>query len=95
MDPEHFHNILSLCEAGPADDRGFREFPPKTTLSLYLAKHGVPLMVASIEALAVKGQHVHARTTKGDLYVLSLEDVFAVNIEGRAQAKSGRRAGFG
>jgi len=95
MDPEHFHSIVSLCEAAPADDRGFREFPQKTTLSLYLARNGVPLVVPMIEAIAVRGNHVHARTTKGDLYVFSLEDVFAVNIEGRAQAKSGRKAGFG
>ncbi len=37
----------------------------------------------------------HARTTKGDLYVISLEDVFAANIEGAAKSKSERRAGFG
>ena len=95
MDPEHFHDILKLCEATPADSGGFREFPQKTTLSLYLAKNGVPLTVGNIEAVAVRGMHVHARTTKGDLYVLSFEDLFAANIEGRMTPKAGRKAGFG
>ena len=60
---EHFHDILKLCDASAADSGGFREFPAKTTLSLYLAKNGVPLTVGNIEAVAVKGMHVHARTT--------------------------------
>ncbi len=95
MDPEHFHEIMAIADAGPADDRGFREFPQKTTLSLYLAKSGVPLTVPAIEAVAVKGLHVHARTTKGDLYVLSFEDIFAANVEGRVQPRAARKAGFG
>jgi hypothetical protein len=94
MSPEHINDILTLCEASAADN-GFRELPNKTTLSLYLAKAGVGLTVAQIEAINIKGSTIQARTTKGDLYVVALEDVFGANIEGRMQAKTPRKAGFG
>ncbi|GAC1352235.1 MAG: hypothetical protein NVS3B20_08100 [Polyangiales bacterium] len=95
MSPDHFQEILQLCEPGPADERGFRPFPKKTTLSLYLAKQGVPLTVGAIEAVALKGENVHARTSKGDLYIFSLQDLFAANIEGAMQVTTPRKAGFG
>lgn len=95
MTPEHVNEILKTCEASPADERGFREFPPKTTLSLYLSRGGVGLTVAAIEAMAVRGATVHARTTKGDLYLVAIDDIFAANVEGRAVAKAPRKAGFG
>lgn len=94
MSPEHLQEILELCEASTADDRGFRELPGKTALTLYLACEGVGLTISEVDALAVRGHHVQARTRKGNLFVLALEDVFAANIEGRAEPKPGRRAGF-
>ena len=94
MTPEHLNDILKICEASEGDG-GFRELPPKTTLTLYLSKGGVGLTVPSIEAIAVRGHNLQARTTKGDLYVVSLEDVFAANVEGRMKSKTERRAGFG
>jgi hypothetical protein len=94
MTPDHINEILTICEASSSEG-GFRELPNKTTLSLYLARAGVGLTVPSVEALAIKGQVIHARTNKGDLYVVPLEDVFAVNIEGRLQPKAARKAGFG
>lgn len=94
MSPEQFNDLLTLCEASPADN-GFRELPNKTTLSLYLAKNGVGSTVSQIEAINLKGSTIQARTTKGDLYVVFVEDVFGANIEGRMQAKAPRKAGFG
>jgi hypothetical protein len=94
VSPDHLQDILQICEAGTPDDRGLRELPPKTTLTLYLAKNGVGLTVPAIEAIAVRGHQVHARTMKGDLYIVTLDEIFAANIEGRAQSKSKRTAGF-
>ena len=94
MTPEHIQDILKICEATEGEG-GFRELPQKTTLTLYLSKGGVGLTVASIEAILLRGHTVQARTNKGDLYVVSLEDVFAANVEGRMKSKSERRAGFG
>lgn len=94
MSPEQIQEILKVCEATEGEG-GFRELPQRTTLSLYLSKGGVGLTVGSIEAMHVRGHAVQARTTKGDLYVFSLEDVFAANVEGRMKSKTERRAGFG
>lgn len=94
MSPESLQEILQLCEAPAADERGFRELPQKVTLTFYLAKDSVGLTVSNVEAISIRGHHMQARTSKGDLYVLSIEDVFACNIEGRAHAKRERRAGF-
>jgi len=93
MSPEQVNEILTMCEAS-AGEGGFRDLPPKTTLSLYLARNGVGMTVGSIEALALKGLSVQARTTKGEIYVFALEDVFVANVEGKAQSKTTRRAGF-
>jgi hypothetical protein len=95
MDPEHFQQILQLAGGEAADDRGFRELPQKTTLTLFFARQGAQVTVTEVEAVALKGPLVHARTTKGDLYVASLSDLLAVNVEGREKPKAGRRAGFG
>lgn len=95
MSPETFAEILALCDAAPASDQGLRDLPPRTTITLYLSRGGVGLTVASVEALALKGLGVSARTTKGDLYLIDLADIFAANIEGKAQPKATRRAGFG
>lgn len=94
MSPENLTEILQLCDASAADERGFRELPQKTTLTFYLAKDSVGLTVPNVEAVNLRGHHVQARTSKGDLYILSIEDVFACNVEGRAQSKGARRAGF-
>jgi hypothetical protein len=95
MSPETFAEILTLCDAAAPSEQGLRDLPARTTITMYLSRGGVGLTVASIEALALKGSVVHARTTKGDLYLVELQDVFAANVEGKAQPKATRRAGFG
>lgn len=91
---DQLQEILVLAGAAPADEHGFRELPQKTTLTFYVAKESVGLTVADVEALAVRGHQLQARTIKGDLYILSIEDIFACNVAGRAHARSARRAGF-
>lgn len=93
MTPENLQEILTLCEASEGE-RGFRELPQKTTLTFYLSKDAVGLTISNVEAVQQKGVQIQGRTTKGDLYVFDLSHVFAVNIEGRVNAKSARRAGF-
>ena len=95
MSPETFAETVTLCDAAAPSDQGLRDLPARTTITLYLSHGGVGLTVASVEALALKGLTVQARTTKGDLYLFDLSDIFAANIEGKAQPKASRRAGFG
>lgn len=94
MSPEQVNEILKICEATEGEG-GFRDLPQRTTISLYLAKNGVGLTVRDIEAIAVRGLTLQARSNKGELYFVSLEDVFAANVDGRVKAKAERRAGFG
>jgi hypothetical protein len=96
MSPEQLDEILNvLCEAGPEGPGGFRDLPEKVRLTLYAARNGVGLTVPTIEAVARKGLSLHARTAKGELYVVQLEDVFAANVDGKVKPKSERKAGFG
>ena len=96
MSPEQLDEILSTtCEAEPAGASGYRDLPEKVRLTLYAARGGVGLTVPEIEAVARRGLSVHARTAKGELYVVQLEDVFAASVDGKARPKTERKAGFG
>ncbi|MFI5302523.1 MAG: hypothetical protein ACHREM_30910 [Polyangiales bacterium] len=96
MSPETFAEILSLSGAAAATaDGGWRELPPKTLLTLYLARAGVGLNVPSVDAVALKGLAAQARTNKGEIYVFDLSDVFAANVEGRHEPRAKHRPGFG
>lgn len=94
MNQEIFRQMLQLCEASNPESQEFCEFAPKVTATLYAACNGVGLTIPSIEAVALRDNIVQARTVKGDLYVVQLSEIFAVHIEGKAQPKTQRKAGF-
>ncbi len=91
MIQEHLSAILDLISAKTEKD-GWSVFPDGRGLTLYAAHDGVQLAVPRVEAIAVKGGLLRARTSKGELYVLALEDVFAVAAE--AAPTQARKAGF-
>jgi hypothetical protein len=91
MTQEHLSAILDLISAKPEKD-GWFTFPDGRGLTLYVSHDGVQLTVPRLEAIAVKGGLVRARTAKGELYLVSLEDVFAAAAE--ATATQVRKAGF-
>ncbi len=74
-----------------ADNEGWSSLSDGRTLTLYVAHDGVPLTVAKVEAL-VRGPLVRARTTKGEVYIVALEDLFAVAAD--ATPTQARKAGF-
>jgi hypothetical protein len=49
--------------------------------------------VSKVEAMKLEGQLLKARTVRGEMYVIALEDAFAGQVE--AQLQGARRAGFG
>lgn len=61
-------------------------------LTLHVARDGVGLQIARVEAVVEKGALVRARTQKGEEYVFFASDVFAVLVE--APAAQARKAGF-
>jgi hypothetical protein len=91
MTQEHLSAILELISAKPDKD-GWSTFPDGRGLTLYASHGGVQLTVPRVEAIAVKSGLLRARTTKGELYLLPLEDVFAAAAE--AAPTQARKAGF-
>jgi hypothetical protein len=91
MTQEHLSAILELISAR-ADKDGWSTFPDGRGLTIYAAHDGVQLTVPRVEAIAVKAGLLRARTSKGELYLLPLEDVFAAAAE--ATATQARKAGF-
>jgi hypothetical protein len=91
MTQEHW---AALVEASGAvkDDKGFLAPPEGKLLTLYVASGGATLSVQRIEAVRHEAGLVHARTKKGETFVLALEDVFAGAVE-ETQGSS-RKAGF-
>jgi hypothetical protein len=61
-------------------------------LTLHVSHDGVGLTVSRVAALRQEGPLLFARTSKGDQFVLSLDDVFAASAE--APKEQSRQAGF-
>jgi hypothetical protein len=92
MTSDHLAALLALAEATP-DAQGWSSLPDGRHLTLHVATAGgVSLAVGRVEALKVGGPLVTARTAKGELYVVRLEDIFAGAVEG--PSNSSRKAGF-
>ncbi len=91
MTQEHLSAILDLISARSEKD-GWFVFPDGRGLTLYASHDGVQLTVPRVEAVLVKSGLMRARTSKGELYLLALEDVFAAAAE--ATPTQVRKAGF-
>ncbi len=83
--------MLAAAQA-KKDDQGWLVPAEGRQLTLYVASNGASLNVGRVEALQAEGKLLRARTVKGELYVLALEDVFAAAVE--TPSSSGRKAGF-
>ena len=92
MTEQHLSALLTAAQATKASD-GWTSASEGRLLTLYVAYNGAGLTVGRIEALRVEGEQVHARTSKGELYILALSDVYAGAVE--AATATSRKAGFG
>jgi hypothetical protein len=81
MTQDQLTAILDSISA-KTDKAGSSTLSDGRTLTLYAAHDGVQLTVSRAESITVKGGLVRARTAKGELYLLVLEDLFAVSAEG-------------
>lgn len=93
MSEEMLKAVLEAAQA-TTDKDGWVTVPEGRFLTLYVAHNGAPLTVAKVEALRLVHGIVRARSVKGQTFLLSQSDVFAVAIEGGAETASGRKAGF-
>jgi hypothetical protein len=92
MTEEHLSALLAAAEA-KKDDKGFLRAGEGRTLTLYVASSAASLTVSKVEALRAERDLLHARTTKGEVYVLALVDVYAGAVDA-SPATGGRKAGF-
>ena len=91
MTDEHLKAILQAGKASEDGD-GWSVLPDASHVTLYAARNGTNLAVNRIQALRREGELVHARTSRGELYVVHMDDLFAGAVDGTsAQA---RKAGF-
>lgn len=91
MTLEHFAALIEASGAKKGND-GFFAPPEGKVLTLYVSAGSGTLSVQRIEAVRQEQGLVHARTKKGELFVLSLLDLFAGAVE-ETQGSS-RKAGF-
>ena len=91
MTEEHLTALLSAAEA-KKDDKGWVGAADGRLFTFYVAYGGAGLTVGRVEAIKVDGKLVHARTNRGELYLLALSDVYAGAIEG--PTATSRKAGF-
>lgn len=91
MTQEHW---VALVEASGAkkDDKGFLSPPEGKLLTLYVSSGNATLSVQRIESVRLEQGLVQARTKKGELFVLALQDIFAGAVE--ETQGSTRKAGF-
>ena len=93
MTEEMFRAVLETAGAKSEKD-GWTALSEGRLMTLYAGHQGVPLTVAKVEAVKTSQRTVWARTSKGETFVLDLDDLFAAALDRGAEAASGRKAGF-
>ena len=93
MTDEMLHAVLETAGA-KLDKDGWSALPEGRLMTLYAAHGGVPLTIAKIEAVKVNQRLTWARSPKGEVYVIHLDDLFAAAMDRGHEAPSARKAGF-
>lgn len=91
MTEEHLAALLAAVEA-KKNDKGWAVASEGRSLTLYAAFEGASLTVSRVEAVRLDQKLVHARTKKGEVFVLALADLYAGCSEESPTAT--RKAGF-
>lgn len=92
MTHDMLKNVLETAGAREVD--GWSTLSDGRLLSLYVAHDGVSLTVQKIEAVRLAHAIVHARSSKGETFMIALEDVFAAAFDAGTTSPTARKAGF-
>ncbi len=92
MTNDMLKNVLETAQARESD--GWSVLSDGRLLTLYAAHDGVPLTVQKIEAVRVAHAVVHARSVKGETFMVAMEDIFAAAFDAGATSPATRKAGF-
>jgi hypothetical protein len=93
MTEEMLKAVLDTAHA-KTDKEGASTLPEGRSMTLYAAHAGVSLTVSKVESVRVSHGIVRAKNTKGETFVLSVEDLFAAAVDAGGESTSGRKAGF-
>jgi hypothetical protein len=93
MTDEMLHAVLETAGAKPDKD-GWSMLPDGRLMTLYAAHSGVSLTISKVEAVKVSQRIAWARSSKGETYVLGLDDLFAAALDRGLEQQAGRKAGF-
>jgi hypothetical protein len=91
MTSEHLSALL-LVAAATTDGEGWQHPAEGRSMTLYLAHDAANLTISRICGVRSDGKLVYAKSTQGEQYVVSIDDVFAGSVEGPKDV--GRKAGF-
>ncbi len=95
MTGDHFDAILKVSGAKSEKD-GWHTLPDGGTMTLHVAHDGASMAISRVEAVRQDGELLFARNPKREIFAVVRSDVYAVGLEGEANAgKVVRRAGFG
>lgn len=93
MTDEMFRAVIET--AGAKNDKdGWTALGEGRLMTLYASHNGVQLTMSKVEAVKTSQRIVWARSSKGETYVVSLDDLFAAALDRGAEAAAGRKAGF-
>jgi hypothetical protein len=98
MTDEMLHAVLETAGA-KLDKEGWSSLPEGRTMTLYAAHAGVSLTIGKVEAVkvasATKANRIAwAKSSKGEIFVIELDDLFAAALDRGNDPQAGRKAGF-
>jgi len=91
MTQEHLAALLSAGEATKNAD-GWMALPESRSMTLYVAAGNSNLSIGRVHALRHDGALLHARTSKGEHFVVALGDAYAGSVD--APSGVAKKAGF-
>lgn len=90
MTNDHFSALLQI--AGAIQDGNTWALEDERTITLHAAFQGVPLNLSKIKKVRLEDGLLYAEATRGDVTIVSIEDVYAGAVDGPSKAT--RAAGF-
>jgi hypothetical protein len=91
MTQEHLAALLSAGEATKNAD-GWMALPDTRSMTLYVTGGSSSISIGRVQALRHDGTLLHARTSKGEHFVVSLADAYAGSVD--APSGVAKKAGF-
>jgi hypothetical protein len=91
MTHEHLSALLGAGEA-TKNAEGWMALPDGRSVTLYLASGSSTLSIGRVHTLKQEGSLLHARTAKGEHFVVALEDTYAGSVD--APSGVAKKAGF-